>query len=571
MRVYLILCCLLSFVTQNFAQKSPDRPSEDEVLLEKAFIEASREKILGNYQEAISRYELIVKQDNNNDVAYYELTRLYILLEQYDQAIIQIERAVELKNSEEQYIQLYASLLEKQGNYKKAADIFNTLVEANPQKESLYYDLSYFLTKSGELDQAIKVYTTLEKRIGIRPKASIDKHKIYVNQGKYKKAIYELEKLATAYPKEAEYSAAVAKLHEQTGRLDKARTWYDKVLEISPNHPEANIFMADIFLVEQKDTMQYLKALSSLFSAPEQSVDKKLDAIRPLIQSAEESNNEQQLYLLTQLAQKISVAHSNNNEAHLMYGKLLFRQHQYTAAAQAFNKSTALEKNNIATWELLLEAYLYSGQTNALLKTSKNIMEMYPNHAVGYYFYAMANYRKAEYKTSIDAAKDAVFMAASIPELQGKIYSILGRSYNGIGNQTAAEKTFKDAMAVLADNPDVLSGYAHYLANQKLRLDDASKMAKKAVNLLPNNATHQTAYAWVLHQKGNYEDAKKWFEKALKNGGNEYPETLEKYGDTLYQLKDAENALAYWKLARTKGATSASLNKKITTKQLDPR
>lgn len=571
MRVYLILCCLLSFATQNFAQKSPDRPSEEEVLLEKAFIEASREKILGNYQEAISRYQVILQQHDENDVAYYELTRLYVILEQYDQAIIQIENAVELENSNEEYIHLYASLLEKQGNYKKAANVFEALVEANPQKERLYYDLSYFLTKSGQLDQALKVYTTLEKKIGIRPKASIDKHKIYVNQGKYKKAIYELEKLATAYPEEAEYAAAVAKLHEQTGRTDKARTWYDKVLAISPNHPEANIFMADIFLVEKKDTMQYLKALSSLFSAPEQSVDKKLEAIRPMIKSAEASKNEQQLYLLTQLAQKISIAHSNNSEAHLIYGKLLFRQHQYTSAAQAFYKSTSLERNDIATWELLLEAYLYSGQTNALLETSKDIMDMYPNHAVGYYFYAMAKYRKAEYQASIDAAKDAVFMAASLPELQGKIYSILGRSYNGIGKQAEAEKTFKDAMAVLTDNPDVLSGYAHYLASQNLRLNDASKMAEKAVKLLPNNATHQTAYAWVLHQKGDYSKAKTWFEKALKNGGNEYPETLEKYGDTLYKLNDSENALAYWKLARTKGADSASLNRKIDTKQLDPK
>lgn len=567
-----ILFCLFLFTLFPFCtygQQSPKRPSEEEVFLEKAFIEASREKILGNYQEAISRYREVTQKYTSNPVAHYELSRLYILLEQYDQATIQIERSVELESSNKTYIQLYAFLLKKQGNYIKATKVFQDLLNKYPKEKQLYYDLGFFLEKSGQLNQALKLYSTMEKRLGIQPQISINKHAIYARQGKHKKAIYELERLATTYPEEPKYAVAVAKWYEQTNLPDKARVWYGQVLKISPNHPDANVFMATIFLVEQKDTVQYLKALSSLFADPNQDVAAKLQAINPIFESAVQ--NDKQQSLLTQLAQKLSTAHPNNYQAHLIHGQLLFQQHQYEAAAQAFNRSLTLNKNKLSAWEYLLEAYLHSGQISLLLKTSKTVMEIYPNHAIGYYFCAMANYRRANYQKAIETAKQAIFMAASVPKLQGKLYSILARSYYENKDPDAADKTFEEALNILRESPDVLSSYAHYLASRNIRLNDATQMAKEAVKLSPNKTTYQTAYAWVLHQQGNYVEAREWFEKALKNGGEESPETLEKYGDTLYQLNDSENALAYWKLARIKGADSDRLSKKITTKQLNPK
>ncbi len=53
------------------------RPKESDVLLEKLFIEANREKILGNTDEAIQRYLEVLQKDNNNAAANYELARLY--------------------------------------------------------------------------------------------------------------------------------------------------------------------------------------------------------------------------------------------------------------------------------------------------------------------------------------------------------------------------------------------------------------------------------------------------------------------------------------------------------------
>jgi hypothetical protein len=61
---YLLLALVLNSL---FAQKQTDgRPSEKEVLLEKLFIEAMKDKMLGNEEEAIQKLKDINIKDPEN-------------------------------------------------------------------------------------------------------------------------------------------------------------------------------------------------------------------------------------------------------------------------------------------------------------------------------------------------------------------------------------------------------------------------------------------------------------------------------------------------------------------------
>ena len=56
-----------------------ERISESELELQMRFIDANREKLLGNYEKAVPILEGILKEDGQNDAAAYELARIFDL------------------------------------------------------------------------------------------------------------------------------------------------------------------------------------------------------------------------------------------------------------------------------------------------------------------------------------------------------------------------------------------------------------------------------------------------------------------------------------------------------------
>ena len=93
-------------------------------------------------------------------------------------------------------------------------------------------------------------------------------------------------------------------------------------------------------------------------------------------------------------------------------------------------------------------------------------------------------------------------------------------------------------------------------------------MAKKAVELEPQNASFQDTYGWVLYKLGKYREAGDWILKAVQNKEAPSAEVLEHYGDTLYKMGDETQAVEYWNKAKEKGPGSDLLNKKIADKKL---
>ena len=61
---------------------------------------------------------------------------------------------------------------------------------------------------------------------------------------------------------------------------------------------------------------------------------------------------------------------------------------------------------------------------------------------------------------------------------------------------------------------------------------------------------------------------KNGLEKAMENGGEQFPDTLEHYGDVLFQLDEVDQAIDYWQRAQQKGSKSGKLEKKILDKEL---
>ena len=100
-----------------WAQEPDQRPEESTILIEKLFVDATKEKILQNYDEAIEKYLGVLQEDPTNAVACYELSKLYELQKDLSKAILKAEQAVTLSPQTKLFGEQYARVLDKAGDY----------------------------------------------------------------------------------------------------------------------------------------------------------------------------------------------------------------------------------------------------------------------------------------------------------------------------------------------------------------------------------------------------------------------------------------------------------------------
>ena len=93
-------------------------------------------------------------------------------------------------------------------------------------------------------------------------------------------------------------------------------------------------------------------------------------------------------------------------------------------------------------------------------------------------------------------------------------------------------------------------------------------MAKKANNLLPDQASFQDTYGWVLFKRGNLQNAKFWIEEALKNGGDKDPVVLDHFGDVLHALGQKSEAVRWWQQAIDEGGSPEEILPKINSESI---
>ena len=544
-----------------------DQVSEDEIKLQEAFLAASKERILGNYEEAASLYEALMKKDRQNDVIAFELGRVYDHLEEPEKAIENFEKAIKLQPENEWYKKYLADVYQKLGLDLKAASIYKELVSKNPRNDFYYFKWAYFLVRANKINEALDVYVALEKEMGISEELVRRKHSLYLGLGKYSKAANELERLIDAFPDRVEYYHLLASFYEQIDERKKAVKIYKDILKIYPDDPKAQMALVNDS-APKNDEIEYLKSLQPIFEKNDLSIDLKIARILPLIQEVASSGNVQLADELLQLTNILERVHPNEAKAFSAAGDILYHTNRLDEAIQKYEKTIALDDTVYSVWEQLLYAYLENKQYDQLVESSEEAMDYFPNKASAYYLNGLANIKKGKYKDALSALEQALLMSGKDGFMQFQVLGNLGKVYHELKDGGQSNAAFEKALQLNAKSPQVLSAYSISLADRGENLEKAEEMAKTANTILPNNAQTAHARGWVFYKKKQYEQSKEWFDKALAVGGNEDADILEHYGDLLFQIEMPDQAIEYWTKALNKGNHSELLKKKIADRKL---
>jgi tetratricopeptide (TPR) repeat protein len=528
-------------------------------------IDAKRMAITGNENDAEDLLRKYTEKYPGDPNGHFELARLLADRKNVEEAISQLEEAVDIDPDNTWYRFFLSELYQYAGKYSDAIKIYDRLIQEDRDNLDNYYQLASLYLSAGKYNDAIRIYNQIESKIGVTEEISLQKEKIHLLQKDFQDAEDEMKKLIAAFPSETRYMAILAELYMSVNQQDKAYQIYQKILTTDPEDPYIHMTLAD-FYRKQGNKEKAFGELKIGFANPALDIDTKVAILLSFYninQVYDDLKDEAE-----ELSRILIATHPNNPKGYSIAGDLYVQDKKYPEARDVFIKAVALDSSKYIIWEEILRLDMVLEQYDHLLGYAKTATELFPDQPMLYVMTGIAEFQLNHYLKALDQYNRALKLVVTDNDLLAQVYMHLGDTYHALNNPEESDKAYEKSLQIRDNNAYVLNNYAYYLSIRNKDLEKAEQMAKKALELEPANSSFQDTYGWVMYKTGKYDEAKKWIGKALEDTQGVSAEVLEHYGDTLYRLGNAEGAMDYWRKARAKGEGSELLEKKIADKKL---
>lgn len=479
------LLLLLFLACQGYSQ---GMYSESDIAAQDLLITAKKAVLLGDVDEATDIYKKLLEEYNENAAAY-ELSRIYVAQEDFDNAQNYAKRAYNSDKKNEWYLIHLTDVLAFGAYHKEAALLLDEYVKIDPGNEYFYLQASYQYLKAEEPKEAIRVLNDLEKNRGVTEQVVQRKFEIFDVMGKEKDALKELQKLHDLYPSEPRFLHNIAGYLRTMGREGEANKIMDKILRIDPDDETALLFVNSS---GQNKDANYLRSLVPVMKDERIELDKKVMELIPYLQDFAEEQNEELGQSLIDITLILDEAYPNNAKVKSILGDVYFYKKDWVTAADYYAQSVDTEKSIWSVWSQLFMALNISKDYERMKKYSQEAVDVYPNQALAFYYNSLALLEVGDLSEAQYSASEAKMVSGNNPKILKEVYLLESKI-------KYAEKNFEEALTLVNKALDI-------------RMED--------------NARHLEHLGDVHMALNDVNAAKAAWKNAIKAGGN--PEILNK-------------------------------------------
>ncbi len=558
-------------------KKNSDSSSISSIKLREAefyFTDGEKYFILEDFAKALIYYQKSLDINPENATVHYKIAEVLSRSEKQEdllKATISIDKALLLERKNKYFYLLAARLYSNLTRFDKAASVYENMLREVKGTENYLYELAALYQYGGNPDEAIKVYNKAEVFFGVNEITSLQKQRIYFEQGKSEDAFLEGEKLLKAFPDEEQFVVGFTETLSRFGYKEKAIPILEKFINEN-KAPSACMLLAGLY----RDTNREEKArtlLLRVFNDPNTELSGKLIVLgtynAELNQNKEkrQSDPEKEKFALALFAQLIKEYPTHPN-VHIIGGDLNLALSKNAEALQYYIQAIDYGATNFEVWQNLLYLESQLGLLDNIIKHSEKALEYFPNQAMLYYFNGVAYQQKRKNKEAIISLEQAKRLSTANPQMANEINSLLGDAYNATKEYDKSDRAYDEALAYNSNNDVVLNNYSYFLAIRKVNLEKAEKMSEHLIKNNPENATYLDTHAWVLYMRQKYREAKKIIEKAISTTMANATH-FDHYGDILFKLGETDSAVQQWEKAKSMLSTSSeTLNKKIANRKV---
>ena len=535
------------------------------IALQTTFLDAKKQLILGNTEEAIPLFQRCLKINPEHAASMYELARISDRADNPEEAILLMEKVVEIAPDNEWYNLLLGVLYRKTAQYDKAISIYNDLIDDFPKKLDYMREKAQILVFMGKIEDAVNVLNEVEAKSGYDEGISMQKIDLYIRLKDTEHAVGEMEKIIQKNPDNPAAYNQLADLYLSQNNRDKAMETYERLLSRDPKNPEIHLSLADLYKREGAHEKS-LESLKVAFASSELQVEAKLQILLTYYQFSEQLTELRPEAM--ELCELVVLAHPEDAMGHALHGDFLLREGENEKAREKYRIATKLSPDKLALWEKLFLTESRMRDYKALVDETAEAIELFPTQPRIYYMNGIARAELEQYEKSIEILSLGVELVVDDYLLKSQFYTSMGDAAHSMKDDALSDKFFEKALQYDPHNVFVLNNYSYYLALRGENLDRAVELSSLCVSLQPNSPSYLDTHGWVLFRQGKFVEAEAALKKALDHGGAKSGVILEHYGDVLYKLDRVDEALDYWKKAADTKEGSDQLQHKIETKQL---
>lgn len=572
MKKFLISLFCLTLLSNAFAQsevvgEAPNDTIEVKQDLAKNaeyFSKGIEAKYNENYEVAIWNFEQALRFFKDDDASMYELSALYHKNNRNVEALSMIKQAANLKPDNKWYQIRLAKLYLQNSDYKAFIQIYDKLLEKDPENLEYLEDYIGALITYGEYDKLLEKLDTIEKLLGKNEQIFLQKIQVYSDQGKKDKVISELENLVEFMPDNTRYRAMLAEAYRKAKRDKDAYQQYLKIKELDPEDKYINVSLMDYY----QSIGEIDKAFDEFVTAIK---NKNLDfETKSQIYDFwfEKQNNSTNLEDVEKAGRAFLETYPDKSIGYYIIATVYYNKNEYNKAKEFYTQCLERETTNFATLYQLSLCNIELHDYQDLINTTDKAITLYPEQPLFYLFKGIGLFNIKDYEATVNVLEKGRRFSAN-KDLTADFDTYIGDTYNQLKN---IEKSYEAYDRVLRSKPDniyVLNNYAYYLSLDNKDLERALQMSEKTIKAEPKNATYLDTYAWVLYKLGRYEEAKKYMEKVFKYDKKPQGVNYEHLGDILFKLGDTKNAVKNWKKAKKVGGeVSEFLEQKINEEKL---
>lgn len=603
-RNILILSLLFLFVVQpadaqfwkkkdkkDKSEKKKNNSDKDDSMGQYYFIQGVGKYLQEDYSEAIKKFNEALSFSEDNAAIHFKIAKSYNELSMLTKAEEHARKSIKFGPENQHYYLLLINILSKDFEFEQITSIYEQLLKNVPSSQKHYMDVGKLYKEMGTREQSkLEIYRKSDgddKKKEKEIKERIDRY--------FKKARSAFEHYADEYGTSMELTKEIQFLNLSTGHKDVAM---DQAIELIKDHPddeELVISQLDIlynngaeervidflkdFVTEEREHPVYLmklfefykksgmeeeaaEVLSDAFMSRRMDVDTKVKLVSAYLQQANSTDKVKQAI---DLAQKTVESHPNKAQAHSVLGDAYYVGEQRSKARDAYLNAVAIDSSKKVLWEQVLRLDSELSELELMIEHATGALKAFPEHAQFWLMKGLALVMLKDEAKAVKAFEKGVEFADD-PALRSRFYAHLGDSYNNLSRYEESYKAYEEVLSYDPNNAHVLNNYSYFLSLQEKELDYARSMSRRLIMMHPDNPTYLDTYAWVLYKLGEYEEAKKYLERALEHTDD--GTVLEHYGDVMFKLGEVSAAVEYWKKAKEAGGASDLISDKIKDRKL---
>ena len=514
------------------------------------YVEASKEMVRGELQNAESLFQQVLEIDPANHAALYNLAKIAKEDNRLDRALNFAQQAVAEAPDNYWYRFLLRQIFEGRGEYNRAITTQEELLKRFPENPDDHLHLASLYVRQEQPRKALVSLNFLENEYGFQPTIALRKYEILNRLGDNEAALEVARNLVAFDERETQFYQLAYQQLMALGRTDEAVQLLEGLLEEDPENGFALLSLADYY----KKTDQLERSDEYLFQAfenPDIDPEGKLEIIHGLMAYLDQEPELKPR--ITELIRIFQEVHPGTSGGYALQGQVLMATGQVDEARANYRRALELEPGNVGGWVDLIRLSLLAQDYATMLDDAEEARSYFPNQDQILFLYGFAAAREGLYRPAASALAKVIRMGTAEPALQAQAHSELAYVYHKQEDFAASAENYETAVQLAPGDPMIKNNYAAALAERGTQLDKAKQLAEQALDQAPNEAAFLHTLGWILLQQGDLKGARRQVDKALRSApGN--PEVLELSGDILFKQGDEAEAVAQWEKAIEAGA-----------------